>query len=108
MVREDDVEIGADILGHLFQVLLVVLGDDNVLDAGAVGRQHLVLDGADGQDFAPQGDLAGHGDIAADGTVGQRGDEGGGHGDAGRRAVLGYGAGRGGDVHVILLEVGGG
>src|SRR3972149_12314635 len=100
MVREDDVEIGADVLGHLLQVLLVVLGDDNVLDAGAMSRQDLVLDGADGQDFPPQGDLAGHGDVASDGTAGQGGDEGGGHGDAGRRAGLGYGAGGGGGVRV--------
>ena len=61
-------------------------------DADAVGGQQLLLHAADRQHLAAQRDLAGHGHVAAHRHLGERRDEGRGHRDAGRRAVLGDGA----------------
>ena len=52
-----------------------------------------------------EGDLARHGYIAPDRPARQAGDEGGGEGDAGGRAVLGDGALGGVDVQVALFEL---
>src|SRR5947208_721918 len=52
----------AHAFGHVVQVLLVALREDDLLQAHAVGGQHLLLDAADGQDQALQADLAGHAD----------------------------------------------
>ena len=82
------VERVEDVLRDVGQVLLVVARQDDVLDAGAVRRQHLLLHAADRQHLAAQRDLAGHRHVAADRNPGQRRDERGGHRDAGRRAVL--------------------
>jgi hypothetical protein len=38
---------------------------EHLLDARAVRREHLLLDAADGEHDAAQGDLARHGDVAA-------------------------------------------
>ena len=67
-------------------------------EPGPVGGQHLLLDAADRQHPALQRDLAGHADARPHRPAGEQADQRGGHGDAGRRAVLGHGAG--GDVHV--------
>ena len=40
--------------GQFAEVFLVGLGQDDPADAGAVGRQHLFLDAADGQDQTGQ------------------------------------------------------
>jgi hypothetical protein len=57
---EDIVEVGdgvehqglADLGGDVLQVGLVLSGEDDLLDAGAVGAQDLLLDAADEQDAA--------------------------------------------------------
>src|SRR3954465_7393215 len=47
-----------DVIGQFLKVLLVQLGDDHRLHAGALGRDHLLVQAADGQDVPEQGDLA--------------------------------------------------
>jgi len=87
----DKVELDGvlDVVGQLGDVLLVGARQDDFEDAGAQGGQQLLLQSADGQHLAAQRDLAGHGDVAAHGNLGQGAGQCGGHGDAGRRAVLG-------------------
>src|SRR6266571_5165731 len=62
----------AHALGHVVQVLLVALREDDLLQAHTVSGQHLLLDAADGQDQALQRDLAGHADRAPHGTPGEK------------------------------------
>ena len=78
-------------------------GGNHPPDAAAVRGQGLVLEAANGQDAAAQGDLPGHGRIAPHGPPGERRDEGGGHRDAGRRAVLRLGALRQVDMQIEPL-----
>ena len=85
-------------LGDVAQVLGVVLGEDHGRDAAAVGGQDLLLEPADGQHAAAQGDLAGHGHVAADLGAQQGRHHAGADGDAGRGPVLGNRAL--GQVHV--------
>ena len=95
-------------LGEVGQVALVLGGQDGFEDAGAVGGEELLLQAADGEHLAAQGDLAGHGDVAADGDLGERAGERGGQGDAGGGAVLGDGAFGDVDVDVeVAVEVAG-
>ena len=61
-----DVELVADLLGDVERVLLVALGQEHDLDAGAVRGEHLLLDAADRQRVAAQVDLAGDRDVVAD------------------------------------------
>lgn len=61
----------------------------------------LLLDAADGEDEALEGDFAGHGELAAHGFAPQQGSQRGEHCDPRRGAVLGDGAG--GDVNVEVL-----
>src|SRR5215211_6325733 len=89
----------ADRLRHVLEVGAVALGEDDLLEAGPVGGQDLLLDPADGQDPALEGDLAGHADLGPDRPAGEQAGQGGGHGHAGRGAVLGDGARR--DVDVV-------
>ena len=70
-----------------------VLGQDDGVNARPDGAEDLLLDPADGQHPPGERDLAGHRDVVACRPLRQRRDEGGGHRDAGRRAVLGDGAG---------------
>ena len=68
-----------------------------------MGREHLRLDSADGEDPSAEGRLARHRRIATDAPAGEERDECGEDGDARRRAVLGYRAGGHVDVHVLVL-----
>src|SRR2546423_15641463 len=54
----------AHAFGHVVQVLLVALRENDLLQAHAVSGQHLLLDSSDGKDQALQRDLAGHADSA--------------------------------------------
>src|SRR4051812_36377328 len=102
----DHAELLEDGVWDVLEVLAVVLGDQHGGDLGAVGGEDLLLEAADRQDAAAQGDLAGHGDGLADGDAEQGAGHGGGHGDAGARAVLGDGALGEVDVDVdLVLEV---
>ena len=56
--------------------------------SGAMRRQQLFFQSADGQYLAAQRNLAGHGDIAPDGNLAQSAGNRGGDGDAGRRAIF--------------------
>ena len=103
----DDVEDVADHvhgerLAHLgrdvVEVGLVAQRHEHLGEAGALGGEQLLLDPADRQHPAVERDLAGHADLGAHRAPGGQRDQRGDHGDAGRRAVLGHGAG--GHVHV--------
>ena len=50
-------------------VLAVVLAQEDVGDAGALGGEDLLLDTAHGEHLAAERDLAGHGDALADLTL---------------------------------------
>ena len=88
----------ADRVGQLAQVILVGLGKDHPANPGPVGGQHFLLDAADWQNEPGERDLAGHGSVAANGEAGIERRQGRRHGDTGRRAILGDGAGRNVDV----------
>src|SRR5580658_197677 len=89
--RIDEVELHGifDVVGKLGYVFLVGARQDKIKDAGTQRGEQLLLQSADGQHFAAQGDFAGHGDVAPDRNLGQRTGQRRGHGDAGRWAVLG-------------------
>src|ERR1700691_2324933 len=95
------------VVRDLGQVLLVLLGDEHGLEAAAQRRQQLLLQAADRQHAAAEGDLAGHGDVLAHRNAGQYRDDRSHHGGAGRRRVLGRSAFGYVDVDVLLLEDGG-
>ena len=56
----------ADVLRDVVEVAAVALGQDHVGQPGRVGGEHLLLEPADRQDAALQGDLAGHPDGVLD------------------------------------------
>lgn len=91
-------------LGDLLHVALILGTHHDVGDAGTLGGEDLLLDAADGQHLAAQRDLARHGRVLAHLALGQRRGQGGGDGDARRRAVLGRGALRHVDMDVPLVE----
>ena len=86
----DDLNLFDDHGRDVLDIFFVLLGDDNLFDAAAVGRDDLLLEPADGQHPAAQGDFAGHGHLAVRGPFGKGRDDGGAHGNAGRWTVLGY------------------
>ena len=104
VLDKDELDVADDLLRDLVEVLLVRRRHDHLLDPGALGGQDLLLDPADGQDVAAQGDLPGHGHVPLDLDVRADGEEGGGDGDAGRRPVLGDGPFGKMDVEVVLGE----
>jgi hypothetical protein len=64
-VPDAELELVDDLLRDLLEVRAVALGQEDALDAGAVGREDLLLDAADRQHPAAQRDLAGHRDVVA-------------------------------------------
>src|ERR1700722_1675250 len=94
------------VVRNLGQVLLIVLGDEHGLETAAQRRQQLLLQAANRQHAAAQGDLAGHGDVLAHRIARQHRDDRSHHGHAGRRPVLGRGALGHVNVDVLLLEDG--
>ena len=95
LADEDELELVLHLGRHLVEVGLVALGDDHALDAGAVRREDLLLEAADGQDAAAERDLAGHRHVVADADAGEQRDERGEHRHAGARPVLGHARRRG-------------
>src|ERR1700722_5338969 len=98
-----DIELFLDVVGDLGQVLGVVVGYQYGRDTPTVRRQELLFESADRQHFAAQRDLARHGDIRAHRNLGERGNQGGGHADAGAGTILRRGALGHVNVHVRLL-----
>ena len=90
--------------GNIDQILGVFFGDQHLLQPAAQGRQQLFLQAADRQHPAAQRDFAGHGDVAMHRNAGEDRDDGGGHGHARRRAVLGRRAFRHVHVDVATIE----
>ena len=101
---EDDLQVIADLLGDVHQVLAVALRQEDLLEPRPVGRQDLLLDPAHGHHQAAQRDLAGHGDVVPDTSLGELRDQRHHHGDARRGTVLTDGPGRHVDVEVRLGE----
>src|SRR5579871_2140284 len=102
MADELETHLLPDIGRQLLQILLVLLRQENGPDAGPVRGQDLLLDAADGQHTASQGDLAGHGDLLANRTLRQGGGDGGRNGDSGGRPVFGNATGRNMDMDIEL------
>src|SRR5205823_3350990 len=94
----------ADVLGYVLEVPAVAFGQDHVGQPGCVRRQHLLLEPADRQHAALEGDLAGHPHRVLDRAAGQQGCQRGRHRDAGTRAVLGDRPGGYVDVELALVE----
>ncbi|GKT85280.1 LOW QUALITY PROTEIN: hypothetical protein Ct61P_03130 [Colletotrichum tofieldiae] len=84
--------MGRTYLWELKPVGHAVLGEDDHLAAGAAGGDRLLAQAADAEDLAGERELARHGNGGVDGGVEGEREERGGHGDAGRGAVLGHGA----------------
>ena len=97
-----------DLVFHRFrdilEVLLVGLGQNDLPDAGPMGRQDLLLDPAHRQHLAAQGDFPGHGEVLFYLATGKQRHEGREHGYPRRRPVLGDGTGRHVDVQVAVVE----
>ena len=77
-------------------------GEEHGGQTGPLGGQELLLGAADRQHPAVQGDLTGHPDVGAYGSAQSHRGQGGDHGDAGRRTVLGHRSGRNVDVDVLV------
>src|SRR5439155_9899054 len=93
-----------DFLRDVDEIPLVLLREDEGLDARAVSGEQLLLHAADGKDAAAQGDLSGHRDVATYATAGKGRHDRGRHGDAGRRTVLRDRSRGDVDVHGVVLE----
>src|SRR6266702_3266507 len=105
LVRQVEGHLVAHRLWHVVEVAAVAARQDDLLEAGPVGGQHLLLDAADRQDASLQGHLAGHADLGADRTAGEQAHQRGRHGDAGARAVLGHRARRHVQVDSASLDL---
>src|SRR5438552_4407604 len=103
-LHELDLHRVGDLLGHVDEILLVLLRHEERLETRAVGREELLLRATDRQDEATERDLARHRDVLPNLTAGERGHNGGRHRHSRRRAVLGDRSGRHVDVHGVVLE----
>ncbi len=79
-------------------------GHEHLGQAGSLGGEQLLLQTADREHPAVEGDLAGHADLGADRTAGRERGQRGDHRDAGRRSVLGRRARGHVDVDRLVLE----
>src|ERR1700678_1241734 len=80
--------LAAQVFRNLRQVFLIVRREDDLEDTGAMCRQQLLLETADGQHLAPQGDLTGHRDIATHRNLAERAGNCGSDGNTRRWAIL--------------------
>ena len=93
-------QLGIDFL----EILLVGVGNQDVLDTHAQGRQGFLLEAADGQGLAPQINLAGHGQGVPHGDALQDGQQHGGDGQTRAGTIFGDGALGEVDMQILLLE----
>src|SRR5688500_11019972 len=103
--HEHELDLLADLLWDIDQVLLVLEGQDHCARARKVRGQDLALQAADGQDATTERDLAGHRHFLADRNAGERADHGQCHRDTRGRPVLWDRAGRHVDVQRVLFEL---
>src|SRR6267142_3463062 len=102
-----DLQIPLDVVRNLNQILLVFVRNQHSLDPPPMSRQELLLQPADGQHFAAQGDLARHRDIRPHRNLRQRRNQRRAHSDTGTRSVLRSGTFRDVQVNVeLLIELG--
>src|ERR1039458_4163823 len=99
-LHEIDLHGFLDGVRNVREILLVLPRDDCLQYAVPVRRHQLLLQSADGQHLATEGDFTGHGHVAAHRNACQGAANGGGQSDAGRRTVLGDGALGNVDMHV--------
>mmetsp|Transcript_36001 Transcript_36001/g.79132 ORF Transcript_36001/g.79132 Transcript_36001/m.79132 type:complete len:282 (-) Transcript_36001:111-956(-) len=88
VLRKVDLHAVAQILRQLGVVALIGLWEDDVLDARAARGDELLAHAADGEHATREGELPRHRQVGARRHVHGKGEEGGDHRDAGRRAVL--------------------
>src|SRR3972149_8438763 len=100
--------MAADLGGDIPEVFLVPPGKDKGADAGPVGGQDLLPNTPDGEHPTTKGYLPGEGHLSSYRAVGQGGEEGGGHGNPCRGALLGCGGGGAMGGGIGLLELLGG
>src|SRR6185503_2469298 len=94
----------AHVFGDVLEVGAVSLRDDDVGDACRMRGEHLLLEAADRQYAALEGDLAGHADRVLDGPTGQERRDRRRHRDPSTRTVLRYRARGHVKVEGALLE----
>src|SRR5262245_35843004 len=75
--------------GNLLDVFFVLGGNENLLDAGSMGRQYLFFEPTDWQYGSTQGYFTGHRQIVMHGYLHQRRHERSCHRDSGGRAIFG-------------------
>ena len=73
MRDEVEPELFSDFWVELNQILLVVFGEDDLFETGAVGGQSFFFQAANFGDTAAKGDLTSHADEAAGGAFGEGG-----------------------------------
>src|SRR5688500_17475376 len=71
MADVNDLQTALDRIGYLDEILLVLGGDQHLLDAAPKRRQQFFLKAADRKDTAAQRYLAGHGNVTSHGDAGQ-------------------------------------
>src|SRR4029079_19289805 len=99
-----DLDRVEDLLRDVDEVLLVLLGEDEDLDAHAVRGEQLLLHASDRKNATTERDLPGHRDLATHAPTRQSGDDGRGHRDARRGAVLRERSRGNMDVHGVVFE----
>src|SRR5262245_38455489 len=87
-VGENELHFGAHVVWQFAEVLLVLSGQDDAVNAGSAGGQNLLFHAADRQHESGQRDFAGHRRVAARGGVGVNRGERRRHRDAGGGAVF--------------------
>ena len=88
----DKIQLLTDGLINFLQIPFVVLGNQHRSDSMTKRCHGFLLQSADSQNTAPNGNLAGHGHIPTDGNACQRGNQGGAHRYARRWTILGNSA----------------
>ncbi len=98
-----DIEFFLHIIGDVRKILAVLLRNQHRGNPATVGRQKLLLQTADGQHLATQGNFPGHGHVGTHRDLGQSGHQGGAHADPGAGTILGRGAFRHMHMDVVFL-----
>ena len=91
--------------GKVGQVFLILVWNDDILDMVSKSSKGLLFQASNWKDPAPQRDLAGHGHIFLHGNTRQGRNEGYGHGNTGRRSILGDRARRNMDMNFPVIQI---
>ena len=97
-------QIFFDFGGNLNQTLLVVFGEDNLLDTGTVSGDDFFFDTADFESPSPECDLSGHGQIFPKRLAAEGRDDGRSDSKSGGRTVFGNCPLRNVDVNIRAID----